>query len=362
MVTAAPSEPLLAEAAFEYLQYVQCESPEWVLSTIATNLDSWGIYQGDRGEFVMSLIWMAARDAVVVGKARSLSTRRPWDPFRHSVISIVDFMKKLVPTSFHQELECMVPSVGDGTDGFLQAFKGCHLWCNHFIQVQDFEVINTRFLCALLSNGVGVLCAPNKAGIDLLWIGLKGDEICEENLVLILGQAKNDRRYGTETVSHILDAMNPIELGVCAGDRSVPIIRMVFALASRDPGVTLVRPPFGQSQHSKDKSKRSSFTSYDFWFAGVDPSTFGCVTDKEVRHYRDLLASSRILYNPPLPVSPLPNPRIKRISEDLMDETADIGEARVIMRRAANSMKMALKPHFPLTWHDFLFKGEGEEG
>jgi hypothetical protein len=363
MVTIAPSEPLLAEAAFEYLHYL-CECQEPFLKIVAANIDTWGIHQGDRGEFVMSLIWMAARDAVVFEAfPKGVEDRRPWDPYRHSVVSVVDFMKKLLPAGYHQQLESMHPSVGDGTAEFHLAFADCRLWCNHFIQVQDYNVINTKFLCALLSNGIGVLCAPNQAGIDLLWIGLKGDVICEENLVLILGQAHGDRGYQSQPDGVVLDAMNPVKLGICAPDRSIPIIRMVFALASQNPGVTLVTPPPGQSHRKKDteskdpQTKRSEFTCYDFWFTGVDPSTFGCVTAQEAGHYQDLLASSRLLYNPPFPAPKLGN-LIK--VKALKGETMDIGEARVNMRRAANSMRMALKPHFPNTWHHLLF--EEEEG
>ncbi|KAJ2912966.1 hypothetical protein MD484_g7431, partial [Candolleomyces efflorescens] len=360
--TFAPSEPLLAEAAFEYLYY-SCHSPEWVLETIAANLDAWAIHQGERGEFVMSLIWMAARDAVVFGlKPKGTGDRRPWDPYQHSVISVTDFMKKLLPADFHQQLENMHPSVGDGTDNFLKAFEGCRLWCNHFIQVQDYTIINTRFLCALLSNGIGVLCAPNTAGIDLLWIGLKGDVICEENLVLILGQAQNNVRFNSPVNSAILEAMDPVELGICAPNRPIPMIRMVFALASQTPGVTLVEPALEQSWRMQEdlQPEKSKFTSYDFWFAGVDPSTFGCVTAREARAYRDLLASSRLLYYPPPPVSR----RLMDLDrvEGLKAETAVIEEARADLRRAAMPMRMASKAHFPQAWHDFLFKEKEEEG
>jgi hypothetical protein len=72
-----------------------------------------------------------------------------------SVVSIMDFMKKLLPAGYHQKLESMHPSVGDGTAEFHLAFADCRLWCNHLIQVQDCKVINTKFLCALLSNGIG---------------------------------------------------------------------------------------------------------------------------------------------------------------------------------------------------------------
>jgi hypothetical protein len=153
--------------------------------------------------------------------------------------------------------------------------------------------------------------------------------------------------------------MDPVKLDICAANRSIPIIRIVFALASEKPGVTLVEPPPRQSQRLKE-SKGSEFTSYDFWFAGVDPSTFGCVTAKETGYYRDLLASSRLLYNPPFPVpSNLGN--LDRVV-DLKKETDGTGEARVNMRRAANSMRMALSPHFSHTWHQVLFKGKEKGG
>ncbi|KAJ2918864.1 hypothetical protein MD484_g1531, partial [Candolleomyces efflorescens] len=291
MVTIAPSEPLLAEAAFEEFYYHGLAA-ETFLHLVAHNVDNWGIHQGERGEFVMSLIWMAARDAAVVEHCKTIVDRRPWDPYCHSVISVTDFMKQLLPAEHHQELDRMRPSVGDDITEFEMAFKDCRLWCNHFIQVQDFDVINTKFLCALLSNGIGVLCAPNRAGIDLLWVGLKGDEICEENLVLILGQANNDRRYmyQSESDGAVFDAMNPVDLGICVANRSIPMIRIVFALASQVPSVTLATPP--SQRRGSDRS--DSFTSYDFWFAAVDPLTFGCVTSKEARLYRELLDSSGV--------------------------------------------------------------------
>jgi hypothetical protein len=197
----------------------------------------------------------------------------------------------------------------------------------------------------------------------VLWIGLKGDVICEENLVLILGQAQNDRRYHSQPDCVILDAMDPVELGICAPNHSIPITRIAFALASQNPGVTPVMPTLRRmiDTGSKDpQSERSKFTPYDFWFAGVDPSTFGCVTAKEAGHYQDLLASSRLLYNPPFPV-PRNLGNLDKVKA-LRGETMDTGEARVNMRRAANSMRMALKPHFPHTWHHLLFEGEEEGG
>ena len=99
MVTIAPSEPLLVEVAFKYLYYTY-GLLELFSKIFAANLDTWGIHQGDGGEFVMSLIWMAARDAAVVKiSPNDLQERRPWNPYHHSVISIMDFMEKLLPSS-----------------------------------------------------------------------------------------------------------------------------------------------------------------------------------------------------------------------------------------------------------------------
>jgi hypothetical protein len=54
---------------------------------------------------------MAARDAVVVEAfPNDVQDRRPWDPYRHSVVSIMDFMKRLLPARYHQKLESMHPS------------------------------------------------------------------------------------------------------------------------------------------------------------------------------------------------------------------------------------------------------------
>ncbi|EAU82803.2 hypothetical protein CC1G_11320 [Coprinopsis cinerea okayama7 len=354
MITIAPSEPLLAEAAFEQLCYYEKRAK--VLAVVANNINSWGVDKGVMGEFVMSMIWMAARDDLVVRKAHTLD-RRPWNPYGHSVVTVSDWMKQLLPAMHHSDLDDMLPSIGEGAP-FTQAFAECRIWCNHFIQVQSFSILNTRFLCALLSNGIGVLCARGQPGIDMLWIGLRGDEIREDNLVLILGQAKNDRCFTANPDRVVLDTMDPINLRICDPNRSIPVIRMVFALASEKPGVTLLAPPTRRSP----RAKASQFTSYDFWFAGAGPSTFGCVTSEDAVNYGDLLASSRSLdpYDPLAYTLPPGAEQLEGV-QALEKQMKAVTEMRLMMQRAANSMRMGFEPHFPTSWQRRLFRREDSE-
>ena len=90
--------------------------------------------------------------------------------------------------------------------------------------------------------------------------------------------------------------MNPFALGTRKVNPELrPVNQMVFAFAStRSPSVTLVNQ--GSLRQRARGSAGQPLVSYDFWFAGIGPETFGCVAQEEVQHYKDLFTSSRSIY------------------------------------------------------------------
>ncbi|KAH9970017.1 hypothetical protein BGW80DRAFT_1334193, partial [Lactifluus volemus] len=81
------------------------------------------------------------------------------------------------------------------------------------------------------------------------------------------------------------DAMDPFEVDLFSdGDPPLPVIRMVFALASVEPGVSFTTVP--ERRHYGGR-----FTGYDIWCAGLSAKTFNGIDD-DVDSYKKLLTRS----------------------------------------------------------------------
>lgn len=78
--------------------------------------------------------------------------------------------------------------------------------------------------------------------------------------------------------------MNP-----CDAHLKLPVIRMVFALASSNSAITVVHTAHGGSNDSGSKSR---FTSYDIWCAGLSTKTFAVIRSSEdANDYRRIMRS-----------------------------------------------------------------------
>jgi len=87
------------------------------------------------------------------------------------------------------------------------------------------------------------------------------------------------------------DGMNPFFVGVFdhSDDEPLPVIRMVFALSSAKPGVTIMEPE-GSRKAKETKAKKSPrYTSYDIWCAGAFAETFAVINEIEEEVYKQLL-------------------------------------------------------------------------
>lgn len=271
LITIAGSEPFLAEAACELIS----RSRIGAVRHLAKNSNLNCIDRGQRGEQVAALLIMGARDAAF--------TRT-----KSRAVSVDDFMKALLPVSQYEKLEFARPQFWqDGKDKpFSEAFEGYSTWFNHVIKVQHTDMINTQHLWKFITRGAMVLCVDNQRGVDIVLPVCKTEEkLSERTVTAILIQVKTDKSFANVDKT-LFDGMNPFRVGLfdAVNANPLPVIRLVFALASHTAAV--VFPEVPDRKNHPDK-----FTAYDIWCAGLSPDTFRDIDD-DLECYNSLLLRS----------------------------------------------------------------------
>ncbi|KAA1471223.1 hypothetical protein DENSPDRAFT_99917 [Dentipellis sp. KUC8613] len=298
IVTIAPSEPLLAEAAFRAMD--GWDVPEALLS----HIDGSYLNSGERGEFIASLLVLAARDAAV--KSRLSFPHSLEDDGRARVVSVVDFLCEL-GVGGHASLSRMYPAkyrtLADQNKRLEKAFEGADIWFNHLIKVYDFDVINQEYLWMILSRGAAVICANNQRGVDIVIPILFKNNSLKKNISAILIQVKNDPSFTDTVRSSLFDGMSPFDVGLFSEDvaEPLPVIRMVFALASKKSAIHFHDTPLRTSSRLEEignGGNTRAFTAYDIWFAGANHETFKVITPEQESTYQCLLTRSQNLFNP----------------------------------------------------------------
>jgi hypothetical protein len=268
LITIAGWEPFLAEAARELMS----ESKFGAVRLLAENSSLSCVDRGQRGELVAALIIMHARDASVGGSR---------------VVSVNDFMKALLPASAYEKLKTAKPqSWRSGEDKpFSEAFEGYGIWFNHVIKVQGSDMIKTEHLWKFITRGAMVMCVDNQVGIDIVLPVAREQKLSRDTVTAILIQVMNNKSFNYKHDKTLFDAMDPFRVGLLPKSdkklKPLPLIRLVFALASEKAGV--VFPPVASR-----KGRPNKFTAYDIWCAGLSPETFRD-TGNDLESYNFLL-------------------------------------------------------------------------
>ena len=170
-------------------------------------------------------------------------------------------------------------------------FKDAHMWFNHVLKIRESNLINVQHLWKFITRGAMVICANNQPGVDIvLPICYSGNVLSRRAVTAILIQVKNNTTFGKDTYEYLFDAMDPFKVNVfCDKDKPLPIIRMVFALASKEGAVKYVLPP-RTTRHSKHRGK---YTSYDIWCPKISRKTFPVIRGDEITPYQQLLNRTR---------------------------------------------------------------------
>ena len=257
LITCSASEPLLAEAAYQ-LMLNSSASPVKIL---ANHANLYCVDRGRRGELVASLIIMQARDASLPGYL----AKRRWVP-------VTDFMEALLQPELSKSVLNSLPTLwreGDRDISFCEKFRDCYLWFNHVIKVEDSDVIKPKFIWKYIMRGAMIVCKDNQEGVDIILPVSTGLDktISRRTVTAITIQVKNSESYGPNVDSRLFHAMDPCRLGMLSDD-PLPIIRIVFALASPKAGVGF--PP----RRERENHRPDKFTSFDIWCAGLSTKIF----------------------------------------------------------------------------------------
>jgi hypothetical protein len=273
LVTCSASEPLLAEAAFEILHHSDASS----VHHLANHANLYCVDRGRRGELVAALIIMQARDAALPTTLH----RRRW-------VTVAEFMQSLLPVSAYDTLINSLPTlwhVGEDIP-FGQTFENYRLWFNHVIKVEDSKVIRAEFLWKYITRGAMIVCKDNQLGVDIILpICFMDGNLSRHTVSAIYIQVKNAEDYKLKVDKTLFDAMNPQHLLGTLSNHPRPIIRIVFALASPEAGVSFPLPPERPPHHP------AMFTTFDVWCAGLSTKTFQQI-GSDLESYRTLLDRS----------------------------------------------------------------------
>jgi hypothetical protein len=303
LVTIAGSEPLLAEAARELMSSTHANP----VRHLANNSDLNCVDRGRRGELVAALLIMRARDAS--------SGATKW-------VYVTDFIKALLPAPAYEMLKNAAPPhwrPGE-SNPFERTFKGYGMWFNHVVRTRNYDMINIRSLWKFITRGAMVMCANNQRGVDIvLPVCNPSRKLSRHNVTAILIQVKNDKAFQHHIDKALFDTMDPFRVGLFSdGDSPLPVIRMVFALASNQCSVFFPAVPERRSHHGR-------LTAYDVWCAGLSPETFRDIGD-DLTSYHALLQRS---------LQPHDVYDLKKTKDGFLDEP---------MRRARGSLRRRMEP------------------
>ncbi|KAJ6558418.1 hypothetical protein DFH09DRAFT_529768 [Mycena vulgaris] len=335
--TISPSEPLVAEAAF----HVMAKNLHFP-SALLEHIDSSYLNPGDRGEVTAALIILLARDRSVEKRdakrlpypslppssSTSLSVTRQLlrNDGAKRVVSVTEYLIALISKESgsgvverdedseeeeeedgeHTDILTILPSVDpDGKKSPLsEAFKDSWIYFNHFVKVHDYDALDQEHLRHLVARGAAVICADNQRGIDILIPVVMGGTLEKSKITAILVQVKNSKSFGGRLFGPLFDAMDPVKVvGLFSKQTELPVIRMVFALASKSPNVSFRKSPVRRSPRTVQVSPGSSpprstrrpgsrFSAYDIWCAGATHQTFEVIASEETSVYAALLLRS----------------------------------------------------------------------
>jgi hypothetical protein len=297
-VTVASSEPILSEAAATAMQQIRLRSCQSL-----RNILQWpGMSKGDRGELITCNISIDTLDSVmfVNRQLKSLS------------VEVTSYFQALFASDIYtKKIQSMLPSrlADKGREHtFAATFANSCIYVTHFIKVYDYNVLSVEFLAKCAARGAAIVCADYQRAVDVVIPVIidKDKPLTKDNVTALLLQSKNDVSYTTKVFPSLFHIMDPYALGIF--DRSTrnppPVIRMVYALASRKSGVCVVKPPSrknppraakakaAKEQAAKTKIDKYAYTSFDIWCAQASSLTFRAIQTHENGIYAELLKLS----------------------------------------------------------------------
>ena len=262
MITTSPSEPILSEAAYNVMIHPSFNVPKVMKSV----LEGFSINKGDRGEFLVMLMFTITRDKTVGPPDAHGSPKS-------RILNVAEFLSR----NFFRKPSSLKDILTD--------FANSHMHFNHYIKLHQHAAIDAESLLLLSTRGAAILCANNQHAIDGINPFLfKGTSFRRDNLGLILWQSKNDPSFTATPRPEIFTAMDPYFLKILKPDDApIPLVKIVFALAAKKPSLTVVRKPASDEYNA---------IVYEIWCAGISPDILGAIEYTQATSWEALLQAS----------------------------------------------------------------------
>ncbi|KAI0260881.1 hypothetical protein BC834DRAFT_503581 [Gloeopeniophorella convolvens] len=291
LLTVASSEPLLAEASMRAFKLSQSNASEHLRYCMQSS----DLSTGGRGELAASLMLLTARDD-------ALGSHEGY------TVSVVQFLEALIGKGVSGDgVKPYCFRDNDITSGreplvaetpLRETFRRSRIWFNHFIRVRSDELINRCYLWRYIVRGAAVCCATGGKGVHFVIPFIYHDAVlASSNVSAILIQVQDDDQFQTSIHPPLFDGIDPFRINLFSQksqQKSLPVIRMVFALGASDSAVEFREPLLpqasGVSQHQ--------YTAYDIWCAGATPATFLVIKDADQEHYREMIKMPGSLSDP----------------------------------------------------------------
>jgi hypothetical protein len=269
----AASEPILSEAASLIMRNYSIHGHFNLPEALSIVLTGFGISPGDRAELLVYAFFTWARDKAIplINSPKHITSH----------FSVYALLFNLFSTSTFKSVGGATPSLCRSDSPpiqhvFSEMVAKSWMHFNHFIKPQEQKLLNRTSLLAYMARGAAALGANGQPGFDTIYPYLYDDTYLDiKNIGFIIVQVKkNDVTKASR--AEIFKKMDPFACGLLdkSDDFHISIIRMVFALCSKEAGVIPMEyssPSEGAS--SIDSGGAPLFTSYDFWCSGTDDCT-----------------------------------------------------------------------------------------
>ena len=116
-----------------------------------------------------------------------------------------------------------------------------------------------------------VMCTDNQYGVNVIIpVCQHQQKLSRHTVTAILIQVKNNTTFKVTPQTKLFNTMDPfnVHLFLTMGQTPLPVLHLVFALASNKNKVSIMAPPTCKHHHL------NKFTSFDIWCVGLSSDTF----------------------------------------------------------------------------------------
>lgn len=308
----APSEPILAEAAAQFMN----ETRGWGLSELRKVVGEGLIDKGERGELVARCLMLRAFDRAVhkVGGSKNPPFGAQVHPekLRYSRgIPLVDFLRALVADG-HIEmiLKSKPDNIPDG-ETLETAFKDARVYFTHFAKASNGHVVSDVTAWMAMARGIIFQCHKQQKKIDLIaYVLLNGEEkLGRKAMTALFIQIKNSTQK--KHISIDADKLGFFSPGTDEENRR-PYITLALqlgvqptppsnkAMVPRKVPVSPSRVSVGESTRTSPRfADRAVHPRYAISILGCSHTVYGVIGVDERDDFAALLASRSLLAEHP---------------------------------------------------------------